>query len=251
MTQFPIPILTYHSIDDSGSVISTSPEVFRRQMECLHSLNCKAISLKEFARVINEGAGLPRRTVVLTFDDGFRNFAAEAFPVLRRYGFQATVFLVTDYCGRDNYWPTQPQGVARMPLLSWEEITELHRAGVEFGSHTATHPDLAVIPPDEAAREMRRSKAELAHRLGEEAATFAYPYGSYSAEVSEIARKEFVASVTAALGRADEACVMHLLKRIEMYYFANLTLFRAMITGRAGWYLNFRKTLRSVKTALR
>src|SRR5215831_16583733 len=99
MTQFPIPILTYHSIDDSGSVISTSPEVFRRQMECLHALNCKVISLKEFARVINEGAGLPRRTVVLTFDDGFRNFAAEAFPVLRRYGFQATVFLVTDTAG--------------------------------------------------------------------------------------------------------------------------------------------------------
>src|SRR5258708_5988741 len=94
-----IAILTYHSLDDSGSVISVSPQVFAEHMRILHELNVKVISLSEVRNL--QGATPPGdHCVILTFDDGFQNIYEHGLPILQRYGFPATVFLVTDYCGK-------------------------------------------------------------------------------------------------------------------------------------------------------
>ncbi|MEO6051263.1 MAG: polysaccharide deacetylase family protein, partial [Pyrinomonadaceae bacterium] len=95
-----IPILTYHSIDESGSVISTAPDVFRQQMKFLKEANWNVVSLSELACLFLNKTPLKSQTAVLTFDDGFRNFYTTAFPILEEYNFKATVFLVTDYCGK-------------------------------------------------------------------------------------------------------------------------------------------------------
>ncbi len=95
-----IPVLTYHSIDNSGSVISTGPETFRKQMQILADADFNVVSLKTLGKSLLENAALPPKTIVLTFDDGFQNFYTTAFPVLNEYNFPATVFLITDYCGK-------------------------------------------------------------------------------------------------------------------------------------------------------
>ncbi len=88
-----VPILTYHSIDDSGSIISTSPDKFRSQMRHLRDKHFNVISLKEVVTNIRKKSPLPRRSIAITFDDGFKNVYNIAYPILKNYGFTATVFL--------------------------------------------------------------------------------------------------------------------------------------------------------------
>src|SRR5271157_5964061 len=126
-------ILTYHSLDDSGSVISIQPALFRRHMEFLAESGVPVVPLDQVL-------GRPG-SVAITFDDGFRNFADWALPVLDRHQLPATIFIVSQYCGQMNDWPSQSgAGVPRLPLLSWGELAALP-ALVSVGAHTATHPD--------------------------------------------------------------------------------------------------------------
>ncbi len=105
MDNSKVAILTYHSIDKSGSVVSVSPEKFRKQMLYLSESSFNVVSLSEILAAFHERRLLPAKTVVITFDDGYRNVYTEAFPVLDSYGFTATVFLITNYCGKHNDWP--------------------------------------------------------------------------------------------------------------------------------------------------
>lgn len=245
-----IPILTYHSIDGSGSVISTSPETFRCQMQCVHESSFNVVPLGELMRVVRERRQLPARPLVITFDDGYRNVRDAALPILRQYGFTATVFLITGYCGRHNDWPGQWAAIERRPLLSWAEVAEMHEEGVEFGSHTATHPDLTGIPLSQAEAEIQQSKAAIEDRLGAEVTTFCYPYGKHNAPIRELAQRDFHSACSTRLGQVSHNFDPYLLKRVEMYYFSNLTLFRAMLANRANWYLNLRQAFRDLKEVI-
>src|SRR5262245_46670162 len=130
-----VAILTYHSLDDSGAVLSTPPRIFAAQMQSLHERGIRVIPLSEVGQALSGQAG-PEPLLALTFDDGFRNVYEYGLPVLQRYGFAATVFLVTDYSGAANAWPGQPAAVERRPLLGWAEVKEMSGAGIAFGSHT-------------------------------------------------------------------------------------------------------------------
>ncbi len=153
-----IPILTYHSIDTSGSVVSTAPEVFRRQMKSLSESGYNVVALNNLVEVLANKQTYSPKTVALTFDDGFQNFYTTAFPILKEYGFQATVFLVTDYCGKYNDWGDNLPKLPRSKLLSWQEIKELNKYGIEFGTHTRTHPDLTKIAASRVEGELFESK---------------------------------------------------------------------------------------------
>ena len=177
----PSAILTYHSLDDSGSVISTRPETFRAQMELLK---------REGAPVVAAGEIASRPgSVALTFDDGFQNFYTHAFPVLREFGFPATVFIVSGYCGGRNNWPTQSAGVPVLDLMGWSEIREVSRYGVSLGAHTVTHPHLGSLPTAEAERELRQSRAEIQDRTGVRVTEFAYPYGDWNPALRGLAAR--------------------------------------------------------------
>lgn len=249
-SKFKIPILTYHSIDSSGSVISASPETFHRQMQSLSEARLTVISLGAVATALRMRRALPPNAVAITFDDGYRNLYTEAFPVLARYGFTATVFLVTDYCGRDNDWPGQWRGIARAPLLTWPEISEMHRAGIEFGSHSATHPDLTLIQRPQVEQEIRRSKAAIEDKLGVETTAFAYPYGKYNEQSKELVRREFQCAGSTILGRVRRDGDTYALQRVDMYYFTNAISFRRLIAGQMDWYLSARQALRQLKQIL-
>ena len=245
-----VPILTYHSIDESGSIISTSPQVFQRQMRHLDEAGYRALTLGEFAALQNAGRSLSNKLVVLTFDDGFRNFYTDAYPILALHNFKATVFLVTDLCGRYNDWPGNPRDLPRSALLDWAEIRELSEAGIEFGSHTRTHADLTRLTPNEIRDEMIDSANEISDRLGRKVSTFAYPYGRMNGEARRIAFETFAASCSTNLGKVGRGFDKAALNRIDTYYLSNQRLFEMMPTATFDNYLRVRHAMRRVRSIL-
>lgn len=247
--KFKIPILTYHSIDESGSVISTGANVFRRQMKFLSEANFNVVSLKTLGKSLLENKILPPKTIALTFDDGFENFYSEAFPILNEYNFPATVFLVTDYCGKFNDWAGNLPTLAPRKLMDWNAIKELSNHNIEFAAHSSTHPDLTQISLSEAERELVQSKSTIEERLGVEVMDFAYPYGRFDLPVKRLAQKHFRTACSTILGKAQNGDDLFALKRVDTYYLQNEQIFRAILSGRFDSYLNFRQAMRVLKAA--
>jgi peptidoglycan/xylan/chitin deacetylase (PgdA/CDA1 family) len=190
------------------------------------------------------------KTAVLTFDDGFKNFYTEAAPILDEFGFRATIFLVTEYCGGHNDWSGNPPDFPRNELLSWSEIRELNDHGFEFGSHTRTHKDLTGLKPDEVESEIRGSKEVLSNALGRETETFAYPFGRSNAFSRRIAKESFIASCSTDLGKVSPQSDLSMLKRIDSYYLANSKILKRLGTPTFDGYMRFRQALRSAKALL-
>lgn len=242
-----IPIITYHSIDESGSVISTAPDVFRQQMKRLSEIGYTVVSLSNLVKSLTDRKKLSPKTVALTFDDGFQNFYTTAFPILEQYDFKATVFLVTDYCGKYNDWAGNPAKLPRSELLSWREIRELHGRGIELGAHTRTHPDLTRISAAQAESEAADSKSIIEDKIGGEVKTFAYPYGKFNQSVKRAAEKTFSAACSVKLGKARRESDLFALERIDSYYLSNRRVFDLLSTQTFDGYLRFRQVLRDVK----
>ena len=245
-----IPILTYHSIDESGSVISTTPKVFQRQMEFLSKTDYNVVSLKNFINSLFDGKSLPPKTIVLTFDDGFQNFYTTAFPVLEKYGFEATVFIVTDYCGKHNNWVGNPSEFPPSKILSWREIKELSDSGIEFGAHTRTHPDLTRISGVQIESEITESKSAIENALGSEVTTFAYPFGKFNSSAKRVAEKMFKAACSTNLGKVNCSSDFFSLERVDAYYLSNPKIFNSLSSKTFDRYLWFRQSLRDFKSLI-
>jgi peptidoglycan/xylan/chitin deacetylase (PgdA/CDA1 family) len=244
-----IAILAYHSLDHSRSVLSTPPTIFTEQMKVLRDTGVRVVSLSELSDN-SRRFSIDENGVVLTFDDGFRNVYEHALPVLQTYGFPATVFLVTDYCGKTNSWPGQTVTIEGEPLLGWKEIQEMSRAGISFGSHTRTHPDLRKLPIEQAEEELASSKKAIADATGRPVDTLAYPYGAYDAAVRSLAKQHFRLACSADLGFFKPDSDPFSLERIEMYYFQRPWLFRHLFAPSMSVYLRVRKQLRQLRRAL-
>jgi peptidoglycan/xylan/chitin deacetylase (PgdA/CDA1 family) len=243
-----VPIITYHSIDNSGSVISTAPSAFRKQIKYLSDAGYSSVPLGELVSSLKHSRELPVKPVVLTFDDGFRNFYTDAFPALSEHNFRATVFVVTGFCGGHNDWPGNPKELPRSELLSWNEIRELNQVGIEFGSHTKTHPDLTKLEGAESEAEIVQSKAEIADALGRETLTFAYPYGRQNKTVRQIAAANFDAACSTNLGKVTARSDFFSLNRIDSYYLSNQRLFEMLPSATFDNYMRIRQTMRTVKS---
>jgi peptidoglycan/xylan/chitin deacetylase (PgdA/CDA1 family) len=244
-----IAILAYHSLDHSRSVLSTSPGTFAEQMKVLRDAGVMVVSLGDLADDMRAFSNR-ENVVALTFDDGFRNVYEHALPILQSYGFPATIFLVTDYCEKTNSWPGQTVTIEGESLLAWREIQEMSRAGISFGSHTRTHPDLRKLSIEEAEEELASSKKAIADATGLPVDTFAYPYGAYDAALRNLARQHFRLACSTHLGFVKRNSDLFALERIEMYYFQSLLLFRHLFSPAAGVYLGVRKQLHRLRRAL-
>ncbi len=245
-----IPILTYHSIDTSGSVVSTAPEVFRRQMKFLSEMGYNVVALNKLVGVLANKQKHSPKTVALTFDDGFQNFYTTAFPILKEYGFQATVFLVTDYCGKYNDWGDALPKLPRSKLLSWQEIKELNNYGIEFGTHTRTHPNLTKIAAAQVKDEIIDSKRVIEDSLSCEVTTFAYPYGKFNESVKQIAEKNLQAACSTNMGKVRRDSDLFSLERIDTYYLSKQVIFNALSSNAFDRYLQFRQILRDFKALI-
>lgn len=243
-----IPILTYHSIDSSGSVISTDVAQFRRHMECLAEKQMRVLSLREAVSILKQRSPVPRNAVALTFDDGFRNFFSCALPILKRFQFPATVFLVTGRSGKDNQWPGQSPDIPRLELLDWQDVQEASREGIDFGVHTATHPNLARLSGEELAREIIEPQHIISERVGSKPRLFAYPYGIHTPAVEEIVCRAYEAACSVEMGFASRGSHLYRLPRIDMYYFSRNDLFKWFGTSVFRRYVGLRRLLRRLRT---
>ncbi len=246
----PIPILTYHSLDDSGSVISTPPAAFSFQMRTLRDRGYRGIRLVDLIDAWEGKAQLPPKAIVLTFDDAFANLVDHALPLLGECGFTATIFAVADYCGKQNNWPTQPPGTPILPLMSDGQLRAAAAAGMEIGAHTRTHPFLARLSASEVEGELGGGQADLQDRLGQEVGTLAYPYGSLIPAVVKAARSLYRAACTVELNTARPSDDRWQLPRLDMYYWRNPQIFRHFGTPMGGAYLGLRRLMRFARQQL-
>jgi peptidoglycan/xylan/chitin deacetylase (PgdA/CDA1 family) len=240
----------YHSLDDSGSVISLSPTAFRRQMEHLSGQGWRVLALSTVVDLLRGGAPLPAKSVALTFDDGFESTYTVGLPILEAYGFSATVFLVTGYLGRLNEWPSQPSGLPRLRLLSWSQVEEMGRHGIQFGAHSVTHPLLPAIPPALAEREIGLSKAMIEDHLQRPVDLFAYPYGRHDGGIREIVSGLFrgaCATLPRPVGLESDPWG---LPRVDVYYLSADLVFRLLATPLLAPYLGLVRLARAVRRRL-
>jgi peptidoglycan/xylan/chitin deacetylase (PgdA/CDA1 family) len=179
-----VPILAYHQITNRALPPLSAPYAvrvaqFEQQMAYLHGQGYRCLSLEKLLTFANRPDLRLHKCFALTFDDGYRDFFTTAFPILKQYGFTATVFLVTERVGLASGW----DGEAGYPLLDWEQVLVLFAQGISFGSHTCTHPHLTALPPAALRHELVASRAQLETRLGCRGRWLAYPYGESNAAV--------------------------------------------------------------------
>jgi peptidoglycan/xylan/chitin deacetylase (PgdA/CDA1 family) len=189
--QVIIPILLYHHIGFSlaeDSAYYVSPEVFDQQMNLLYQWGYKTISIELLAKAIKEGAQLPPKPIILTFDDGGETTYSAALPIMQRYQFTGVSYIVYHYVGLTNY-------------MNADEIRALHAAGWEIGSHGLTHRDLTTRP-DRQEDEVVHSRRQLESLLGIPISSFAYPFGAYDESSLGYAR---FAGYIAAMGLGNES----------------------------------------------
>jgi peptidoglycan/xylan/chitin deacetylase (PgdA/CDA1 family) len=162
------------------------PEAFDEQLAELRRWNYQSITLEQWIAYKEKRAGLPRRPIIITFDDGYRSTYLTAWPILRRYGFSATVFLVASLIGKTNAWDVDER---QEPLLNESEIREMQSGAITFGSHTQSHRALTRIPLEEAARELADSRKILESLLDRPVTALCYPFAKQNRTIRGLARK--------------------------------------------------------------
>jgi peptidoglycan/xylan/chitin deacetylase (PgdA/CDA1 family) len=174
-----IVVLCYHSVHPTNAFASATPEQFDEQMRWLKE-HCDVIPLSEaLDRAAGRRDSLSEPSVTITFDDGYDDNFVFALPVLIRYGIKASFYVTTGFIDRD------PEVVDRMrrmrgmavSALSWKQLAEMGQAGMDVGSHTITHRNLAELEPGAVRAELRDSKRSLEDHLSEEIDSVAYPFG--------------------------------------------------------------------------
>ena len=237
-------VLTFHAIDARPSVISFSPALFERSIALLHERGYRTLSLTDLCGFMDRGAAPPERSIVITFDDGYQSVYSQAFPVLQRYGMTATVFLTT---GKDR--SDRLPSMEGRPMLSWNEIGEMHRGGITFGAHTLTHPDLTSLPLNRIETEIIGSKERIEDALGTSVDTFAYPFGRYDKRSRELVSRQFLCACSDRLGLYRSTSDLYAMERVDAYYLRSERLFHAMLSRWFPVYVRLRSMPRGVRRA--
>ncbi|AKJ30624.1 polysaccharide deacetylase family protein [Caldimonas brevitalea] len=207
--QPPVSVLMYHQVGmfprpKAHRAAFCDVKRFAAQMAFLKWGGYSVISLEQAYRGLFEGAPLPARPVVLTFDDGYQNFKEHAWPVLQRHGFPASVFIVTEQSGRHAGWLAADFTPA--PLMDHATLRQLAREGVNFGSHTLNHRRLSQLDETQQRREIFDSKAALEDVLGQPVPDFCYPYGDYDPRARDLtAEAGYRLGLTCIRGAANTA----------------------------------------------
>jgi peptidoglycan/xylan/chitin deacetylase (PgdA/CDA1 family) len=176
---YEIPIIMYHHIssDCNGSkLVYVSPQSFKKQMDFIARHRYKIMPLEDIVEALSKDKRLPRKTIAITFDDGAEDIYKNAFPVLKRYGFPATIFMISGYIGTQNY-------------LSLKQLKEMQEYGIDIESHTQHHPYLPKATDQQIIREIFYSKRDLEKKLGSKVALFCYPAGGRNPRIIELVKE--------------------------------------------------------------
>jgi peptidoglycan/xylan/chitin deacetylase (PgdA/CDA1 family) len=191
-----IPIINYHKIEENYDIGITTrtPEQFKDDLEFLKRNHFQTITFNDL--LTNEP--LPQNPIIITFDDAYQSFYNTAYPLLKEYGYSAVIYAPLDYLGEWNDWDVQYYG-KKYRHISKDELLEVHKNGMEIGSHTFRHLLLTALNDAELEREIRGSKEWLEDRLNEAVVSIGYPFSRFNDKVIAAARKAGYLFGTASL----------------------------------------------------
>lgn len=201
LRQVPM-VLMYHGVEEvpvDPYELCVTPAKFAEQMTWLAEHGLRGVSMGELLAAVS--VGRERGLVGLTFDDGYVNVLDIAVPELQRHGFTATMFIISDLLGKTNEW--EDPGTPVWPLMTADQVVKVTAAGMEIGSHTATHPRLRGIAEDRLRAEVAGSRSSLSDLLSQPIRGFAYPFGSMDAAARQAVRDagyDYACSVESPLG---------------------------------------------------
>lgn len=203
-------VITFHSLDDSGAVLSFPPRRFAAFLEGLVQAGTPILTYHE---LMTRDTG-----VTLTFDDGMRSVAQHALPVLRALGVPAHLFLTTGAVGRDNRWQSQPAHAPVFGMLDWDEVQACACGGLLIESHTRSHADLRTLSASRIAEECAAADDEIARRVGRVPRLFAYPYGLFDTRVKAAIAQRYDACFSTHMGYIGPRTDSLEVPRIDAYY---------------------------------
>lgn len=211
-----LSVLMYHHVGPSrpGTYpdLTVSPDAFARQISALAKRGYRGITPGEYLQARRGEIVLPKRALIVTFDDGYADIAEYAFPVLARHGFGCVVFIVTDELAGTNSWD-EARGSATHRLLSREQILDWQARGVEFGGHSRTHASLPTLGLQQLREEINGCRADMERLTGSSPQAFAYPYGDYDSRAVAEARAAYALAFTTVEGTNCLGTDPHLLRR--------------------------------------
>jgi peptidoglycan/xylan/chitin deacetylase (PgdA/CDA1 family) len=200
---FGVIVLHYHAINDrtgKEEIIAVRPEDFAWHMEYLKKAGYNVIPLKQAVEYLSEGTELPRKAVTISFDDGYMDNYKNAFPILKKHNYPATVFVATGEVGGINRWDLG-RGFAELALMDWDQIITLEEKGIAVMPHTVHHVDLTTVSKVRRKEEINLSKKVLEDHLGREVTYFSYPDSGVNDEVvAEVKKAGFGAAFTSSFG---------------------------------------------------
>lgn len=201
-----IPILAYHRVGEpkGDHVPTVTPENFQEQLEGIARSRYTVLDLSAVVERVAQGRPLERRSVVITFDDGYEETCTVAAPLLRRFGFRATVFVT-------------PTEIGLPGFLTWEQLRTAGRDGLAVGSHTMHHAFLPLLSQDQVQHELTESKLTLERQLEHPVTLLSYPVGGYTPTIQDVARTSgYRAACTTNRGTARTVLDLFALRRIKM-----------------------------------
>jgi peptidoglycan/xylan/chitin deacetylase (PgdA/CDA1 family) len=204
-----LPIITYHYVEfvkDKRDVIrqklTINPRLFEQQIKSLHDAGVQSYFVKDVPALLKGELVLATKSAVLTFDDGYRDFYTDAFPILKKYQMKSTIFLISSFLGRNDF-------------LTLDQVTEMLSSGlIEVGSHTLHHANLKKANLSYATDEIVQSKANLEKLFGIPVESFAYPYGAYDDQAVKLVKEaSYSAAVSTVPGVSHTQDDLFTLKR--------------------------------------
>ena len=225
-----VAVLLYHSVDSNGAFHAIHPKEFMRQMEYLRK-NYSIVSLDEIRKFVEKGNSLPKKSVAITFDDGYYDNYLNVYPYLRKLKLPAAIFLTTGYCGKK----TPLDGIP-LRMLGWNEIEEMSRYNIIIGAHTMTHPNLQKISLEKAENEILGSKEEIEKKIGRDVNYFAYPLGLYNDEIADLVYCLGFRGAFGGKGLIRKGDKPFVLKRVPVYSSVTFMMFKARLTRAIEWF---------------
>lgn len=217
-----IPVIMYHSISNKkGNEIQLSKDLFEAQMKFLKDKNYTTLSLDELYDFITSNKPIPQKSVVLTFDDGYVDNYLNAYPILKKYNFRATIFVITDNV--DKYSHT----------INSYQIKEMSSNGIDIMSHTEKHEDLSTLNYDNQLYTMKTSKKFLEKILDKKVNYIAYPYGRWNKTTIKAAENSGYTMAFSTSGTwTDKSDGIYKLDRVYISSNFDLTEFERRLTNR-------------------
>ena len=234
-------ILTFHSIDGKGSVISYPPAAFEKLLASLANKNIPLLDLETLIK--------PETTkgVALTFDDGMRSVFTNAMPVIAEHNACAHVYVTTSAVNSNKTWPKQPADIPSFEMLSLDEMSQLLKNNIFIENHTHTHPDFHTLTMAQIAEECNKSDDLVESWLGRRPKHFAYPFGHHNTRAREFAREHYVTAVTTELKHLNSHMDHAALPRLDSFYLQSDFIIDNIDSVLVKGYLALRNVLRNIK----